>query len=472
MTKIFNTTLVAVDCYNYGGAISALQKSMQQCEFDSVKFLTDIPIQIDGIETVQIDRINSKEEYSRFIIKELYKYIDTRFVLIVQHDGYVINGNAFHVELYNYDYAGALWLENDGFANGNGGFSWRSKRLCEIIATDPMIKAVHPEDAVLCRTYRPYLESHHGLRWATDELCKGFSFELREPTQPTFGFHGSFYKPYKPHVVLKRSGAMGDIVLVEPVIRWYCENGYQVVLDIPAQFFDLYAQYKYHIKHISHINTEYIMPVKEINLDMAYEIKQDRPYIQSYFEACGITDYKLTKPQFYPSVSPDTRLFKSYAVLHIDKRDTPERNSYGINWNIVKQYLKENGIDLIQIGFGEHEQCGLWVNTPTVAMMKYVIAGASLFIGADSGPSNIAVAQNIPSIILFGSVDPGRIHVDMHNIGVVTGDCDKSGCWHNNGSTTGQICHYKGTDNYLQCCNHNTAHILMHIENLLKNENG
>jgi ADP-heptose:LPS heptosyltransferase len=105
-------------------------------------------------------------------------------------------------------------------------------------------------------------------------------------------------------------------------------------------------------------------------------------------------------------------------------------------------------------------------------MMKYVIAGASLFIGADSGPSNIAVAQNIPSIILFGSVDPGRIHVDMHNIGVVTGDCDKSGCWHNNGSTTGQICHYKGTDNYLQCCNHNTAHILMHIENLLKNENG
>ena len=57
----------------------------------------------------------------------------------------------FHVELYNYDYAGALWLENDSFANGNYGvFMEVKKRLCEIIATDPMIKAVHPED-VLCR---------------------------------------------------------------------------------------------------------------------------------------------------------------------------------------------------------------------------------------------------------------------------------------------------------------------------------
>ena len=78
---IKDTTLVCVDCKNYGYAIEALKKSMEQCTFDKVLFLTDKDFKTAGIETVIIPRINSKEEYSEFMIRELHKYIDTPYML-------------------------------------------------------------------------------------------------------------------------------------------------------------------------------------------------------------------------------------------------------------------------------------------------------------------------------------------------------------------------------------------------------
>ena len=79
--KLHSVTLIAVDCHNYKGAANALKKSMEQCEFASVKFLTDINIKLPGIEVVNIKPIKSKEEYSEFMIKSLNFYFQTEYVL-------------------------------------------------------------------------------------------------------------------------------------------------------------------------------------------------------------------------------------------------------------------------------------------------------------------------------------------------------------------------------------------------------
>jgi len=73
----------------------------------------------------------------------------------------------------------------------------------------------------------------------------------------------------------------------------------------------------------------------------------------------------------------------------------------------------------------------------------WLIAGADLFIGIDSGPSCIAVAFNIPSIIFFGQVAPEYIHPDMANVHIVSNGivCDKPRCWHETVTTTGQDCY-------------------------------
>lgn len=87
------------------------------------------------------------------MIKELNKYIETSYVLIIQYDGFILNPDAWTDEFLEYDYIGAPWWYTDDCNVGNGGFSLRSKKLLEILANDDSILETHPEDHHICRTY-------------------------------------------------------------------------------------------------------------------------------------------------------------------------------------------------------------------------------------------------------------------------------------------------------------------------------
>lgn len=467
MKKIDNCTLVCIDCYNYGKAIDAIQKSMQQNKFDEVLFLTDNNIEIYGVKTVLIERIKSKQEYSTFVVKELYKYIKTKYVLQIQHDGYTLDGNMFDERLYEYDYAGALWLENDGYANGNGGYKWTTKRFLECVGTDDFVKATHPEDAQLCRTYRDYLEKTYDLKWATDEVCEKFSFELREPNQPTMGFHSYFHQPFKPTVIIKRSGAIGDIIILEPVLRYFANDGYNIVLDIPISFFALFKDHYFPIKHISQFDRGRITPHKEINLDMAYEVKPIQNYLKSYFEFCGIEYYELSRPILFPFVNEETKPFKKYAVVHIDERETPHRNTFGVEWNRIQWHLEGQGYTVIQVGDANKDKCGIHYNTKNnLGLLKFLIAGCDLFVGVDSSPSNIAMAYTKPCVLLFGSVNPKFIHPDLSNAIVIQQKCEFQNCWHKVGGTSGQDCIIDISNP--PCCISSTNEVINAINNIQK----
>ncbi len=452
MVEIKDLTLICVDCYSYGKAVNALQKSLEQIKPARTVFLTDIPIEVDGVEVVQVPAIKSKKEYSRFIIKELYQYFDTLHCLVIQHDGYVLNGDNWSEDFLHYDYIGAAWLYGDGRNVGNGGFSIRSKKLQTIIATDGLISAYHHEDDSICRLYRPYLETTYDIKYPDEQVADRFSFELREPNQPTFGFHGNFHKPYKPTVILKRSGALGDVIMLEPVMRYFDKHGYNVVLDTPPEIFELFNGHYFPLKHISQFDRGRITPEREINFDLAYEVKPRQNYLKSYFEFAGITEYKLYNPILAPGVSPEAKVFKKYAVVHIDERDTPHRNIYGVDWSKVQKHLESLGFLVLQVGKSKHDACGIEINTSSgAAYLKYIIGGCDLFIGVDSAPAHIAMGYEKPCVLFFGSVNPNYIYPDLSNAKVIQGNCDKAYCWHITGGTAGQLCSYEGTDKYLQC---------------------
>lgn len=446
MKELPNVTVAIVDTVNYGQAINAIQKTLKQIKPARTIFFTDINVPIPNVEVVQIPHIYSKKQYSEWMIKELGKYtvlcsINTSHILVIQGDGYVLDGEMWDDAYLDYDYGGAVWPETDGFSVGNGGFSIRSTDLHRILATDETILGIHPEDVGIARIYRDYLEKKHGIKFMPEELAHKFSFELCEPHDRTFGFHQIHHKPYVEPIVIKRSGALGDVIQVEPILEYFHRKGHPVYLDTQPGFYALFQHHYFPVKNYASFDKEVIRH-RVINLDLAYESFPKMTHVQAYFEFAGIKDYKLRKPKLHYIIDDSNRIFKKYVVIHIDERETAHRNIYGVNWTRVRIELESLGYLVIQIGKNKSTPAGNYFNTVNEIMMKWLIAGAELFIGVDSGPSHIAVGLGIKSVIFFGSVDPSVIHVDLTKIAVLKSACpiQKDNCWHSAPSTRGQDC--------------------------------
>lgn len=473
MKLINNTTLVCVDCYNYGGAITAIKKSLEQIDFEKKLFLTDIPIEIDGIEIIQIPKIKSKKEYSEFIIKKLSKYITTDYLLIIQSDGYIIDGEQWDDNYFKYDYIGASWIYDNDRQVGNGGFSLRTKKLHDILANDDLIDVLHPEDQSICILYKFYLEEKYKIKFAPVELADKFSYELKEPIQKTFGFHGYFHQPFKKIIVIRRMAAMGDVIQVEPVLEHFNNLGYRVVLDTLPKFKQLFYQHYFKVEFLDEIDKR--LPYIFYNLDLSYESKPKQLHLKTYYEFCNVKDGKLKNPKLnlFNNYRNEIKLFKKYAIIHIDNREQPHRNIYGINWERICRRLYELGYSVIQLG--KDSNCEIMnaikMNTPNEQFLMWVVASSDLFIGIDSGISNIASGFNIPSVIFFGSVNPKYIHADLSNKLCITNQdkkvCDTPYCWHNSVTTIGQDCVIN--KQLPPCVLFDTQETLSKIENFINN---
>src|SRR6187402_103025 len=445
--ELDRVTLMICDTKNYGQALYSLRKSLDQIKPARTIFFTDIDIPNAGdeIEVIKIKRITSKEEYSHWVLKELFKYIWTEFVLVTQWDGYVLCWDSWNDEFYNYDYFGSPWVYEHDRNVGNGGFSLRSYALLFATATDPIIQITHPEDQSIGILYRRHLEEKYRILFPTEDLADTFSFELKAPTCKTFGFHGHFHEAFKEVVMITRQGALGDIVALEPVLEHFHNKGYRVVLNTLPQFFNLFVQHHFKVYHPQELDQR--IPIREINLDMAYEVTPVRLHLSSYYEMAGITDGEIRNPRlilnFNPRL-PENKLFPKYAVLHIDKRAQPGRNIYGIDWSRISDHLNALGYTVVLIGKGEHDKVKgtIEMNAPTELMLMWLLGGSDLFIGIDSGPANIAVSMGTKAVILFGSVNPEYIYPDLSNIEVVQHKdvCRSPKCWHSVISVEGVEC--------------------------------
>lgn len=189
-------TLVCVDCLCIEKALRSLMISCHYCGFDDVKFLTS-----DGPKnSIKIPKITSKKEYSEFVVRELHKYINTPYLLIVQHDGWILNPNVWDDSWYGYDYLGSnvTWMDKKG---GNGGFSFRSKRSL-IIGNKVIEKGKeHPEDAAYSAIsrkktgFRIELEKR-GLVFADKDTQRRFGCN-RKKWCGSFGHHCADLRNWK-----------------------------------------------------------------------------------------------------------------------------------------------------------------------------------------------------------------------------------------------------------------------------------
>lgn len=438
--KIDNLTVICVAGNKQAESIVSLYKA--QKEIDAARFvlLTNIDITASGIECINVGGLDTWSEYNRFIVKELTNYFDTDYCILVQWDGIILDGSLWSDDFIKYDYIGAAWL--DGIC-GNGGLSIRSKKLMDISAKDDFIEITEPEDVAYCRMYRKYLETKYGITYAPKEVCDKFSFELNQPLNYTFGKHGFHHQEYKETIVIKRNHALGDVIMVEPLLEYYHKKGYRVALDTQDEFMKVYSQHYFPVYPKSFLHPN--LPYKEINLDMAYEIKPTNPVLQSYFEMAGITDYELRNSRLNLRSGSNEKLFPKYAIIHLDDTGMPYRNQYNIDWKKVVMHLENKGFQVFQIGRRIDVQIAPFLNTMSLEFMMFIVKGADLFIGLDSGCAQVAVGFNVPSIIFFGSVNSKLRYTNFEKIRVVQSKCPKEDtkhCYHKKTDVVGSDCIY------------------------------
>ena len=189
--------LVLIDTSAPTLAANAIRISMEQFKFDSVTVFSDEPNAYPGLRCIEIEKMHSALDYSNFVIRKLPEFIVDDFILIIHYDGFILNGNEFSPHFFHYDYIGAPWLSDQDFPVGNGGFSWRSKKLCDAIkALANGESLTEPEDVYICKVHRKNLEKNYGIFFADASIALHFSYEHEAPRFSTFGFHGAFHLPY------------------------------------------------------------------------------------------------------------------------------------------------------------------------------------------------------------------------------------------------------------------------------------
>lgn len=193
--ELNNISLVCVETRFFELALFVIKQSMQRFKFSEVILFSDKPFDVPKyIKNIVIPPINSIEEYSEFMIKKLPDYICTEYILTIQWDGFIVNSSLWSDEFLKYDYIGAPWGHRP-VKVGNGGFSLRSKKLLDAAQTI-VSSSYHPEDRIICETYKDYLEENFGINFAPENVASKFAFEDVYVVHETFGFHALYNIAY------------------------------------------------------------------------------------------------------------------------------------------------------------------------------------------------------------------------------------------------------------------------------------
>lgn len=191
--RLSKVTLVAVSSVHMYETVRALLYSMKGLEFGDVLLLSHHkPFYLpSSIHFQKIDRLCNVDDYSHFCVYRLGDYIDTEYALIVHHDGFVVNPQAWREEFLDYDYIGSPWplpKDEKRFRDAQGnivrvgnGVSLRSKKLLTYprkvgLKWEKTDSGDYNEDCFICCKNKLLLESE-GFRFAPLEIAALFGRE-------------------------------------------------------------------------------------------------------------------------------------------------------------------------------------------------------------------------------------------------------------------------------------------------------
>jgi hypothetical protein len=196
--------LCAFKCYGLMPAILVVNKTTKTiyefCEKYNIELQVD-PSLKGGIPAMSVD-----------CVKNLHGRFKTEYVLIIQTDGMPVNAG-LEKFLGKYDYYGAPWPGHCHYKDwfpyprygvGNGGFSLRSKRICECASKSYNIVWKYlpyswlvEDDVFYCKTM-PFISRYWKRTFKFPSLQEAATFAIEaickysDTENPPMGFHSSY----------------------------------------------------------------------------------------------------------------------------------------------------------------------------------------------------------------------------------------------------------------------------------------
>lgn len=405
----------------------AIRKCLELATFDEVKLLTNDKTREHAVE---IPTLANLEAYSTFIIRELHRHINTRYCLLIQSDGYMINPESWTDAFFQYDFIGATWSTSRMV--GNGGFSLRSKKFLEATAKFRPEENCHPEDAWATMKHREELIRLFGIRFPPPGIADVFAFEgrkwdgsewngVQQRWNNAFGFHSwltvlpdEIDKP----VIFHHSGDAGDVIYGLAVMK---AMGGGVLFLSPDNHYPYprntrWIQSGGRFDWVANLaplleSQDYVWSVKYTHkLPFSCSVDMNRfrefyrgtnPYNwRSLFDlhqlACG-TSWSEKRPWIRieePITIPDRPIVVNRTARYHNDR---------FPW---AQFTREHGGKMVFVGTEEEYKQFWWeykcpqvIHRPTGNMLDVarIVAGGKMFMGNQSSPLAIALAvgQNV-----------------------------------------------------------------------------
>jgi ADP-heptose:LPS heptosyltransferase len=285
----------------------------------------------------------------------------------------------------------------------------------------------------------------------------------------------------KPFVYLVRKRALGDVLWIEPVIRQLAIRNKKVIvytkypelfLNYPFPNVSFKARLSLLEKALWGVERALGISFFFIDLEGAYEKKPSIHFLTAYQQQA-----KLPVVHEYPRLYLDEQelawhppLKGKYVVLHLESMtDFNSRKVFGVNWELVAEDLDHRGYSIVQVGKQPVPIPGAVHIRTSVRQMMSLIRRAAFFIGIDSGPSHIAAALGVPSLIFFGSVNPAYRHfMDLFKGRILQQYCEYAGCYHDTGRPGWPACKLVGSEGLPKCAVHTTEYVLNNIDLLIK----
>lgn len=417
-----DVTLVSVDTTDKAHlAERAILKSMEQCDFAAVKLFTHRP---ELAHAELIPRLKGWGHYSEFITNEVWSRVKTKYILVVQWDGHVIDGHAWSDEFLRCDYLGPFLGLHAGNPVYNGGFSLRSRNLFNALhKLSPggwnFSNGGPQEDMVICIERRRELESLGcvigdralSARFGVDGSSAGSA-----PYAGQFGFHsyctvfpGRTDRP----MIYHHSGDTGDAIYSLAVVKALGGGDYFFSPDNCNAFW----------KTRCAVTPEWCANI--IPLFQAQPYIWNAHYSRSAPRSVNV-DFNLFRSCYHPNNARHFDNTENLVRLHqkpfglsgaedqpwltVDKESPVEGRPVVVNlttryrndhfpWlHLIKQYgdrmvfvgSKEEASRFEQLCYGQGKVVP-WVQTANLLELARVIAGGKVFIGNQSSPMAIAL---------------------------------------------------------------------------------